>query len=92
VINFLYNCGYGRPHPARRYARFVASSTPALSRRVVLAGISCWAIALIVTLLTNSLHSGERSWWPWTCVAGLTLGLAGWAYLRRGRGNAAQAE
>ena len=34
---------------------------------------------------------GDRGWWPWACVAGLVLGAMGWAYLRRGRGNARDA-
>lgn len=56
--------------------------------RIVLAGIALWAVALVVTLLVPSLHSGDRSWWPWTCVAGIGLGLLGYLYVRRGRGNA----
>jgi Protein of unknown function (DUF2530) len=53
--------------------------------------MALWAVALVVTLLVPSLHDGDRSWWPWCCVAGLGLGLIGYAYLRRGRGNAAEA-
>ena len=47
-----------------------------------------WLVALVVTLVVPALHEGDRDWWPWTCVAGLVLGAMGWAYLRRGRGNA----
>lgn len=50
-----------------------------------------WAAALVVTLVVPPLHEGDRSWWPWCCVAGLALGGLGHAYLRRGRGNAADA-
>ncbi|MCA0437993.1 MAG: DUF2530 domain-containing protein [Actinobacteria bacterium] len=50
-----------------------------------------WALALIVTLLVPALHTGERSWWPWCCIIGLALGALGYGYLRRGRGNAADA-
>ncbi len=57
--------------------------------RLVLIGTAIWAVALVVTLVVPSLHSGSRSWWPWTPVAGVLLGLAGLAYLHRGRGNAA---
>jgi hypothetical protein len=39
-----------------------------------------------------ALHEGERDWWPWVPVAGIVLGLAGFSYVRRGRGNAADAE
>ncbi len=59
--------------------------------RIVAIGIGVWAVALVVTLVVPALHEGPRSWWPWCCVAGLLLGLAGYAYVRRGRGNAAEA-
>ena len=59
--------------------------------RIVLIGTVCWAVALVVTLLVPSLHSGERDWWPWACVSGLVLGLLGLTYILRGRGNAAGA-
>ena len=61
------------------------------TRLVVLVGTAFWAVALVVTLLVPALHEGERSWWPWTCVTGICLGLfAGW-YVRRGKGTAAGA-
>ncbi|WP_253184118.1 MULTISPECIES: DUF2530 domain-containing protein [Dermacoccus] len=56
--------------------------------KVILVGVACWVVMLVVTLLVPALHTGERDWWPWTCVAGAVLGLMGWAYVRRGRGNA----
>jgi hypothetical protein len=59
--------------------------------RLVLIGTAIWAVALVLTLVVPGLHSGGRSWWPWTAVAGLVLGLVGLAYLHRGRGNAAAA-
>ena len=59
--------------------------------RIVEIGIGLWAVALVVVLVVPSLHEGSRSWWPWCCAAGLVLGLIGTAYLRRGRGNAAEA-
>jgi len=58
---------------------------------VVEAGIGLWALALVVTLLVPALHTGPRHWWPWVCVAGIALGFVGWTYVRRGRGNAADA-
>jgi hypothetical protein len=61
------------------------------SGRIVLGGLVLWAVALVLTLAVPSLHTGERDWWPWCCVAGLALGSLGYAYLRRGRGNAAGA-
>ncbi len=59
--------------------------------RIVGVGALAWAAALAVVLLVPALHEGERAWWPWACVSGLVLGALGWAYLRRGRGNAADA-
>ncbi len=57
--------------------------------RIVLVGLGCWVVALVVVLAVPGLHDGDRSWWPWACVSGLGLGSLGYAYLRRGRGNAA---
>ena len=69
---------------------------PALVRvrsdRVVLGGMALWVLALVVILAVPELRSGDRAWWPWACVAGLALGGLGWVYLRRGRGNAADAD
>ena len=56
--------------------------------KIILLGTMLWAVALVVTLLVPNLHTGERDWWPYACVAGIVLGLIGWAYVRRGRGNA----
>ncbi|MCE1177836.1 MAG: DUF2530 domain-containing protein [Micrococcales bacterium] len=60
---------------------------PVATVQVVTAGMVCWAVALVVTLVVPSLHTGERSWWPWTCVTALALGAMGLAFVRRGRGN-----
>jgi Protein of unknown function (DUF2530) len=59
--------------------------------RIVEIGMGLWAVALVVVLVVPNLHEGSRFWWPWCCVAGIVLGLIGYAYLRRGRGNAAEA-
>ncbi len=58
---------------------------------IVVAGLVGWVVALVVTLVVPALHTGERDWWPWTCVAGIVLGLVGLLYVVRGRGNAAGA-
>lgn len=58
---------------------------------VVRAGIGLWVVALVLTLAVPALHEGDRSWWPWACVSGIVLGALGYAYVRRGRGNAAGA-
>lgn len=65
---------------------------PWRTTRVILWGLAVWGVALVVTLVVPALHTGERSWWPWTCVAGIGLGLFGYSYVRRGRGNAADAD
>jgi len=59
--------------------------------KVLLAGLAVWAVALVVTLAVPSLHTANRDWWPWACVAGLVIGTIGVLYLRRGRGNATAA-
>ena len=58
------------------------------TQRIIAIGLVLWLVALAVTLLVPALHEGDRSWWPWACVAGFVLGSIGLAYVRRGRGNA----
>ncbi|MGA8045097.1 MAG: DUF2530 domain-containing protein [Dermatophilaceae bacterium] len=65
---------------------------PVRTATVIKVGMAVWAIALVVTLAVPALRTGDRSWWPWTCVAGLVLGAIGYLYVRRGRGNAAGVE
>lgn len=62
------------------------------SDRVAAAGMILWAVALVVVLAVPPLRTGDRDWWPWACVSGLAVGALGWVYLRRGRGNAADAD
>ena len=59
--------------------------------RILEIGMSLWIVALVVALLVPALHQGDRSWWPWTCVAGIVGGGLALGYVRRGRGNAAGA-
>lgn len=59
--------------------------------KIVGIGMVVWAVALVLTLAVPILHQDDRWWWPWCCVAGIGLGAIGLAYLRRGRGNAADA-
>jgi hypothetical protein len=74
--------------PAAEELRPVAVSMT----RIIELGLGLWVVALAVTLVVPALHEGPRSWWPWCCGAGLLLGLVGYAYVRRGRGNAAEAK
>ena len=59
------------------------------TRTIIRVGIGIWALALVVTLLVPSLHTGDRSWWPWTCVAGIALGVFAMWFVSRGRSSAA---
>lgn len=54
-------------------------------------GIVAWLVVLVVVLVVPALRTGERAWWVWVPVAGILLGSLGYAYLRRGKGNAAEA-
>jgi Protein of unknown function (DUF2530) len=71
--------------PPRQPTQPVAVDTS----RIILAGLACWAVALVVVLAVPDLHTGRRDWWPWACVTGLVLGGLGFLYVRRGRGSAA---
>jgi hypothetical protein len=59
------------------------------TRRIVFVGTVIWAVALVVTLAVPSLHAGDRSWWPWTCVTGIALGAFAFWYVGRGGVDAA---
>ncbi|HEV7147331.1 MAG TPA: DUF2530 domain-containing protein [Pedococcus sp.] len=61
------------------------------TKHVIVGGTVAWLVALALTLMVPALHQGDRQWWPWTCVAGIALGAFGYAYVRRGRGNASDA-
>ena len=55
-------------------------------RAAVLVGIGLWVVALVLALVLNGrLAEQGHSWWAWTAVAGIGLGLAGLLYLRRVR-------
>lgn len=84
-----------RPSPGSGASASLAPQYPPMPVRsvtVIVVGTAVWAVALLVTLVVPSLHEGGRSWWPWTCVAGLALGVIAYLYVRRGRGNAEGAE
>lgn len=72
-------------------ARPALEPLPVPMPRIIEVGLGLWLVALAVILLVPALHEGTRCWWPWGAVAGLGLGLAGYAYVRRGRGNASEA-
>lgn len=54
--------------------------------RTVQIGTVLWAIALVVTLVArDALQDAGHSWWIWTCVAGVVLGLIGLVITMRRR-------
>lgn len=59
--------------------------------RVIEIGMALWVVALVAVIAVPSLREDDRSWWVWVPVVALALGALGWAYIRRGRGNAADA-
>ncbi len=53
-------------------------------RATILVGIALWVVALVVTLVLHGrLAADGRSWWTWTALAGIGLGILGLDYLRR---------
>lgn len=82
------------PH-AEQHHRALGSAAPVEpmvvpTRLIVAAGTGLWALALVVTLVVPSFHTGSRSLWPWTCACGIALGAFAWWYVRRqGRGDGA---
>lgn len=80
-----------REKPQERARDLTPKTVPLRTITLVRIGIVAWALALIVVLAVPSLREGGRYWWAWVPVAGLGLGLLGEIYLRRGRGNAADA-
>ena len=54
--------------------------------RTVFVGVIAWAIAFVVLLFfRNDLADRGETWWLWTCLAGVGLGLLGLQYCRRRR-------
>ena len=52
--------------------------------RTVAVGTGLWVVALVALLpLYSTLDDQGRSWWLWTCGAGIALGLFGISYCRR---------
>ena len=59
--------------------------------RTVLVGAGLWLLAFVALLpFYGRLADTGRSWWLWTCMAGLSLGLFGYEYTRRRRRQRAE--
>ena len=59
-------------------------------RKAFLAGIALWIVGLAVfVVLLPVLTSTATTWWLWTCVAGLAIGLIGvlWTNWRHKNGE-----
>ncbi len=55
--------------------------------RTVGIGVALWTVTGLVLLLVyrDDLEADGNQWWLWTCLAGVGIGLLGWAYCRRRR-------
>ena len=54
--------------------------------RTIAAGTIAWAVAFLVLLVfRDALAEQGRTWWLWTCLVGIALGLGGLEYCRRRR-------
>ena len=56
---------------------------PVPMRPIIGVGTGLWVLALVVSLVVPALHTGDRSWWPWACIAGIALGAFAWWYVGR---------
>ena len=92
-----YGVSGGEPDEESPYEKLITGGHTVIAKpaplrvntpRVILTGMIAWAIFGVLTLLIPALHTGSRHWWPWMCLAGVVLGLVGYSYVRRGRGNA----
>ena len=67
--------------------QIIPMSLPLRSIVIVRIGLAIWMIALTLVWAVPSLSDGDRSWWRWVPIAGLTIGALGYAYVRRARGR-----
>ena len=52
---------------------------------IVWIGIAAWAMALVVltAFFRDDLRRHDSSWWVWSCVIGIGIGLYGLWFIRR---------
>jgi Protein of unknown function (DUF2530) len=56
--------------------------------RTVAVGAVLFLVGFAVLLpFRDQLADAGRTWWLWSCLAGFGLGVVGWAYCRRRRGQ-----
>jgi hypothetical protein len=56
--------------------------------RTVATGTASWLLAFVVLLAFHRwLGAHGLTWWLWTCLTGVALGLVGLVYCRRRRGR-----
>lgn len=59
--------------------------------RTVGVGAGIWLVAFLALLpFYGTLENTGRSWWLWTCIAGMGMGLIGVEYCRRRRNHLRQ--
>jgi drug/metabolite transporter (DMT)-like permease len=58
------------------------------SRRIIVVGMALFLVAFLVLLpFYGWLGKHDHRVWLWTCLAGVILGLIGYAIMRRHRGE-----
>jgi len=68
----------------RTYVTAIVQPLDVTGVRTIAVGAALWLIAGIVLLVNYSwLEDTGRTWWLWSCAAGVGLGLIGVAYCRR---------
>lgn len=67
--------------------QIIPMGLPLRSIVIVRIGLAIWMIAQILVWTVPSLSAGDRSWWRWVPIAGLTIGALGYTYLRQARGR-----
>jgi hypothetical protein len=56
--------------------------------RTIATGTAAWVVAFVVLLVFHGwLGRHGLTWWLWTCLTGVALGLVGLVYCRRRRGR-----
>lgn len=65
--------------------QIIPTILPLRSIVILRIGLAIWMIAQTLVWAVPALSAGDRSWWQWVPVAGLTIGALGYLYVRRDR-------